>query len=440
MYLFLDDVRRFFEAVAQTLRRPPAFPRERPLVAVPVVGTGRGGAAEARGDVLEPLFDVLYEQASALDVDIALVTYEPAMYTAAQSQRKSRAARVASTADSDMWPDLGDRLKREARRLTEHARTGKLVLFLGAGISTAAGLPSWQELLAELAVAAGLDEGELAALKQLHVLDQAHIIKTRFEGRDLGLGEEIKARMDSPCYTLAHALLAGLPVSEAVTTNYDELYERATSGARRPVAVLPYERPGGGQPWLLKLHGSVTRPAEIVLTREDYIRYGDQRAALAGIVQAMLITRHMLFVGFSLADDNFNRIADDVRKVVRAPGAKSNSPSPFGTALLLHEQTLLAQLWRSDLDCVPIAPAEEARTDSQAARLLEIFLDFLASETTENSSHLLDVTFDGTLTDDERELRNWLQVFMGGVTPNMEQAPAWHTIARLLDSLGRHSS
>jgi hypothetical protein len=28
-----------------------------------------------------------------------------------------------------------------------------------------------------------------------------------------------------------------------------------------------------------------------------------RRAALAGIVQALLVTRHMLFVGFSLRDD-----------------------------------------------------------------------------------------------------------------------------------------
>ena len=61
-----------------------------------------------------------------------------------------------------------------------------------------------------------------------------------------------------------------------------------------------------GQP----VHGCISKPESIVLTRQDYLRYSDTNAALAGIVQSMLITSRMLFVGFSLADDNFYRIAD----------------------------------------------------------------------------------------------------------------------------------
>lgn len=72
------------------------------------------------------------------------------------------------------------------------------------------------------------------------------------------------------------------------------------------------------QRWLLKLHGSVDRPEEIVFTKKDYIRFHDRFAALAGIVQSTLLTRHLLCVGFSLDDDNFQRIFDSVRKA-RSP-------------------------------------------------------------------------------------------------------------------------
>ena len=37
--------------------------------------------------------------------------------------------------------------------------------------------------------------------------------------------------------------------------------------------------------------------------------YGYQREALSGIVQTLLITKHMLFVGFSLTDDAFNQVS-----------------------------------------------------------------------------------------------------------------------------------
>lgn len=49
-----------------------------------------------------------------------------------------------------------------------------------------------------------------------------------------------------------------------------------------------------------KLHGSVDRPQVIGLSREDYLAFPEPRGALAGIVQALLITGRMLFVGFSL--------------------------------------------------------------------------------------------------------------------------------------------
>ena len=56
------------------------------------------------------------------------------------------------------------------------------------------------------------------------------------------------------------------------------------------------------------------------MTRSDYLRYDDRRAALKGIVQALLITRHMLFIAFSMTDDNFHRIIEEVRKAVGGDG------------------------------------------------------------------------------------------------------------------------
>lgn len=95
------------------------------------------------------------------------------------------------------------------------------------------------------------------------------------------------------------------------------------------------------------MHGCVDYPENIVLTKQDYIRYEDRFAALAGIVQSTLLTRHLLFVGFSLEDDNFQRIFDSVRKASRGDSHSPNlsdsvrnnlrhkKKSVYGTALLL---------------------------------------------------------------------------------------------------------
>ena len=114
--------------------------------------------------------------------------------------------------------------------------------------------------------------------------------------------------------------------NQAITTNYDDLFEKAwrvhSDFAVLPHAPLRRSSSRGGSSnlsskWLLKMHGCVTTPEEIVLTKSHYIRYAERYAALAGIVQASLLTRHLLFVGFSFDDDNFQRIYDPVRKAKR---------------------------------------------------------------------------------------------------------------------------
>eukprot|EP00964_Phaeocystis_antarctica_P017467 scaffold9649_cov62-Phaeocystis_antarctica.AAC.2 len=43
----------------------------------------------------------------------------------------------------------------------------------------------------------------------------------------------------------------------------------------------------------------------------------EQNKALSGIVQSMLITKHLLFVGFSLQDPLFTELAGTVRTALR---------------------------------------------------------------------------------------------------------------------------
>ncbi len=189
-------------------------------------------------------------------------------------------------------------------------------------------------------------------------------------------------------------MLASLPVSEAATTNYDTLFESAWEAVDSPIATLPEKPVKNAHRWLLKLHGSVTDTTrELVLCREDYLRLGASDAALAGLVHAMLITRYMLFVGFSLTDDTFHRIAHDVRAAL-GPADKRPANEPFGTALTLTANEVRRELWAGDVEFV----------DAGSPRGLEIFLDRLLFETADPLKHFFDETFSGLLDDDERAI------------------------------------
>lgn len=543
---YLDGVRHFIAAALADLTGPTARPflprRARRLLAVPLVGTGHGGARRSAGAMAEALVALLDEEAARHRVDLVLVTHARADFAAAQAARRR--------SGTDLWHALPPAIVDRARNLAREASAGHLVVFLGAGVGAGAGLPLWDDLLAALAERAGLarDGEEWPHFQRLDALDKAEYLAARLRAgdgmsdakrdgmsdarrdrggrasggiddasldatgrgtdaaRDVGgdateargdaidargdaidaggnathaigdaidaggdeidaIGDTIDARHNAtdtrrnathatpaapaapraptgvgPAVVellarhrhaaLAHALIAGLPTREAITTNYDRLYEAACEATGRPCAVLPYAPRSEHHRWLLKMHGCVDHPDDIILTRENYLRYAERNAALAGIVQAMLITRSMLFVGFSLGDDNFLRIVDAVRRAIRPTGDRA---AQLGTAVMLIDNPLLRTLWGADLDWICLGAAGE---EGEAARRFEIFLDCLSLHAAD-TAHLLDPRFAPVRTDAEDALVRLLQPLRDAPADDpARKAPAWALVEALLERLG----
>lgn len=411
-----ETLRQFVD-VAVTLE-PPSHLRERArrLLAVPLIGTGRSAWRASRARHLDGLLTALEQESQRTGADFVVVAHSEADWAALQAVRRRR------TLERGVDPELTD-LAAPAEALAARARRGQLVVFTGAGTGQPAGLPDWRTLLTELATWAGFDAQTADRLRQLDLLDQAAVISARKgEGH---LADWVAQRMQAPHCSLTHSLLANLPVQEYVTLNYDQLLELAAHDACAPLAVLPYEP--AGQRWLLKLHGCVApdRRKDIVLTRSDYLSLREHRATLTGLVQALLVTRHMLFVGFGLADDHFHAVVHDVRRAL-GPGRQT----ALGTALLLEHDDLREELWKDDLSYVAMAGG--SRADS--ARRLELFLDHLLLQSATSDAHLFDPSYEQMLTEDERRLRSVLtQAFEGR---SFGEAPAWIRVQALLRDLG----
>jgi hypothetical protein len=321
-----------------------------------------------------------------------------------------------------------------ADELGRMARRGQLALFVGAGVSAAAGLPTWEQLLDELAARSGLDDGLRAGLSGLPAQDSAALL-----ARELGherLQTFVEERFGPGPYALAHALVAELPVQEFVTTNYDPLVEQAAADLGRELTVLPFDEPRPGAPWLLKLHGDAAHPDSIVLTREEYLQFGDTRAALAGVLHSLLLTRHVLFVGTSMQDDDLIRIAHQVRRAVQRPGTTPRRQA--GTVLALREDPVRTRLWERDVTTVAMSPADAA--PAEAARRLEVLLDLIGCLSTPPTGYLLDPSYRGLLDAEERGLADALQAVADGLPDEEGRTSAAEEVAALLRRLGHGSS
>jgi hypothetical protein len=419
----LDGAREALDAVAKRTVDEPVHGRARRLVGLPALGTGWGGAAGERGALLQQLLPVLREAAADHGFDVALVLRGPSDLAAAQRVRR---------VEDGNW-DLPPHLFDLARQLGEMAIRGQLAVFIGAGVSAAAGLPTWERLVGELAERSGLDEDLRAGLTELDPQDSAALL-----ARELGRGdlrEFVSERFGPGEYALAHALVADLPVQEFVTTNYDPLVELAASGIGRTLSVLPFDEAEPGRPWLLKLHGDAAHPESVVLTREEYLQLGDARAALAGVLHSLLLTRHVLFVGTSMLDDDLIRIAHQVRSALRVPGQEHRRRT--GTVLALREDPVRSRLWEQDVETVAMAPAEAS--PATAARRLEVLLDLIGCVSTPPTGYLLDPAYRGLLDAEERALAEAL-VGVVKTMPGEGGSAATREVAALLRRLGWGSS
>jgi hypothetical protein len=399
------------EATAALRGTQPRAGRSKTLLAVPLVGTRLGGAFHWKGGVASSLVPALQRQVVELDVDVVLVLDDAEKFAACQQIRRA----------SESWTELSDAEKRIADTLADSARESHLALFLGAGVSAGAGLPNWKELLARLTEEADYEAHLREALAQMSLLDQAEILARRFAAKGTTLREKVAQLVNVQHWSLTHSLLAALPCREAVTQNYDQLFEGALEAAGEGASVLPY-RPRPRKRWLLKMHGCTSQPEDIVLRRQDYLRYLERRGALAGLVQGLLLTRHLLFVGFSLTDDNFLAIVDDVRRA-RGPEFLHK----LGTALFVKLPEPFREMWEDDVEFVTF----------DDPRRLEIFLDYVLAQARDVSSHLLDPTFDTLLSGSEVWLKEQLLALDTDASPEVRQTEAWTAVERLLTELGR---
>lgn len=190
--------------------------RIKPLIALNTIGVGGGGFDKVRGEVIDAMLTVCDDFVSRHDLDLVICCASASDYAAFQHQRRSH----------NSFPTLDADLREHGQRLAELARSGELALFLGAGVSMPAGLPSWWTLLVRLGERCGVTEAELLSLDS--PLDQAELLDKRLAADSTDLTSAVKrefAGVSVP--SLSHVQLAVLGCREVVTTNFDLLYDAA---------------------------------------------------------------------------------------------------------------------------------------------------------------------------------------------------------------------
>jgi hypothetical protein len=193
------------------------------------------------------------------------------------------------------------------------------ILFLGAGASLQAGLPSAAAFVeAMVSGIQAVDDSYAPAVSG----SMFNSVATDFESV-LGSGSltDIAKRLVNPPFleeappASAHVVATRL-FDTVVTTNYDLLLERAIehSSQERPVITGDAETVDFGKPLLIKLHGSVAEPASLTLTEAALANLEREKPALWRALGEELRHRPLIAVGSSLRDPSIVRLLEDCRQ------------------------------------------------------------------------------------------------------------------------------
>jgi hypothetical protein len=211
--------------------------------------------------------------------------------------------------------------------LVRHIQQKRCVVFVGAGLSAGAGLPVWSKLLLNgiNELVGALPEGELHQAELTRLVEQGKLLEVAdFCKEKLGsafhqfLSEQVRGDQAKKLPP-THDILMRLPFSAWVTTNYDKLLERAYSqvnGGGFPKTLTHKDTDALGRllfdggPFILKAHGDIDRPETVVLTSRDYSDIIHANPAFNESFSALLLTKALLFVGYSLSDPDFRLLMD----------------------------------------------------------------------------------------------------------------------------------
>lgn len=278
---------------------------------------------------------------------------------------------------------------------------GAAAVFIGAGLSRRAGYPDWRTLLADIAKELGLD---IEAEHDLAAVAQYSLNKTARKRNKLTrlIVDRFPPKADAPD---PFRILARLPVRHIWTTNYDKLVETAWDQERKLLDVKSRNNDlGFDRSWahatLYKMHGTVDHPSEVVIAKDDYELYRRERPGFLQVLTGQLVTKQILFLGFSFTDPNLAHLFASIREafqddgpghyaIVRRPkrGAGTGAKRRFETENIRHA-LWVEDLQRYGIQCVEIDEYKQVddilRAVEQRLAGRSVFVSGSYPETTSN--------------------------------------------------------
>jgi hypothetical protein len=253
---------------------------------------------------------------------------------------------------------------------------GRLIPFVGSGLSKPLGLPDWSTLIDFIAEQLDYDpevfklNGNELQLAEYFVAVKGSIGSLRSE-----MDRRFNPSDDQIRNSRAHSALVEMKLPLIYTTNYDNIIERAfglKGAACYTIANLDdiAAAPADASTQIVRLHGSFDDDNSLVLTETSYFDRLEFESPVDIKMRADILGKTLLFIGYSLTDINIRYMLYKLHKMRRLMRREAfRFPSAFLTTFGSNPiQSKLLTDW--DIGTIDLDPMHS--TDSLAEFLESI--------------------------------------------------------------------
>jgi len=217
-------------------------------------------------------------------------------------------------------------MNHKLQMLINKVRKEDVILWAGAGLSLYSGLPTGKEIATAIVNQMPEEYQKYFQVPEGYQGKGLPEIAEEFVQMNNGSTAELFQLVDSylskePKSIEYHEKLSEIiQIKTIITTNYDDLFERAYGRGRLSVIVKNAHIPlANKEVKLYKIHGDMSNPESIVITSSDYnnfFSFPNNNESLWNKIVSLADEKSILFLGYSLEDPNVRKLIDGLTERV----------------------------------------------------------------------------------------------------------------------------
>lgn len=212
-----------------------------------------------------------------------------------------------------------EKIHQYVQEITKASKNGKLVFFVGAGLSRLSDYPQWWELVNKYYVDlyGKTKNGDYSFSEYLKIPQIYYDVKGE-DAYDKVLKDVFSVERPS---NPIHGKILAMNPTHIITTNYDDLIDKACWQRGRYFSIISNDEDiakATSSKYLLKVHGDFRRGYKgkyVVLKESDYMNYDQNYPLISNLMKTIMATCTIVFIGYGLGDYNINLLLNWVKQL-----------------------------------------------------------------------------------------------------------------------------